>query len=267
MFARKFRAFAGALAYALFLTACGDLGMVLPSQGSYRVNAQVDGDYTLDTYSVVTKNSKIRPYFVNSVVSDPDVRGLTVFVQDYSGVIVSRKVQYRLVQPVKEEPAPVVEPEQPLVTPPETPDPAAAGAKTGAEAGVSSRENPPDKEPPEDEAAMPAETGGESQADEPGSSQSGPDGIGGTSPEKPAVSADTETPAYRSGGTGADVAEAESETAGWTDTAHAGTEGGVQTHTPRVWMPRTRPMPARTLRTQTPKARMSWIRIPRTGMS
>jgi hypothetical protein len=84
------------LGFSLFLGACGDLGMVLPSQGTYRVNALVDSDYTLDEYSVVNQNSKIRPFFVNSVVNDPDVRGLTVFVQDLSGTVVSRKVQYVL---------------------------------------------------------------------------------------------------------------------------------------------------------------------------
>jgi hypothetical protein len=113
MSARSNGAFA-VLGFVLFLTACGDLGMVLPSQGSYRVNAQVDGDYTLDTYSVVTKNSMIRPYFVNSVVNDPDVRGITVFVQDYSGAVVSRKVHYLLAE--EERPKP---PEPPVEPPPD----------------------------------------------------------------------------------------------------------------------------------------------------
>jgi hypothetical protein len=229
MFARNLWAFAGALAYAFFLTACGDLGMVLPSQGSYRVNAQVDGDYTLDAYSVVTKNSKIRPYFVNSVVNDPDVRGLTVFVQDYSGAIVSRKVQYQLVQSVKETPKPADEPEQPLVTPPETAAAAAPGAATDPEAGEVSRENPPDEEQPEDETAISVETGDESGAVEPDSSKSGPGSSGGISSDKPAVSAETESPEYMFGETAGDARTAEdadgadAETAGWTDSY---TDGG-----------------------------------------
>lgn len=86
------------LSFSLFFGACGDLGMVLPSQGTYRVNALVDGDYTLDEYSVINQKSEIRPFFINSVVNDPDVRGLTVFVQDLSGTVVSRKVQYVLSQ-------------------------------------------------------------------------------------------------------------------------------------------------------------------------
>jgi hypothetical protein len=112
MSARKYGVFFCALGSALFLCACGDLGMVLPSQGSYRVSARVKtpkddfsqdpaadkskDDYTLDAYSIVNKYSEIQPYFVNSVANDPDVRGLTVFVQNHSGAIVSRKVHYQL---------------------------------------------------------------------------------------------------------------------------------------------------------------------------
>jgi hypothetical protein len=104
------------LSLVFFLSSCGDLGMVLPSQGSYRVNAQVDDDYTLDAYSVIGKNSRIRPYFVNSVVNDPDVRGITVFVQDYSGEVVSRKVQYLLAEEERQKPLP----ELPVEPPPDT---------------------------------------------------------------------------------------------------------------------------------------------------
>jgi hypothetical protein len=157
MFARNYWAFCIALGCAFFLTACGDLGMVLPSQGSYRVNAQVDGDYTLDAYSVVTKNSKIRPYFVNSVVNDPDVRGITVFVQDYSGTVVSRKVHYQLVVDTQK-PAP--QPESPAETlpeaPPETSDPATEGDPKGGPEGVP--DEVPLDESSENEAAPPGET-------------------------------------------------------------------------------------------------------------
>jgi hypothetical protein len=164
------RALSGALGVALVLTACGDLGMVLPSQGSYRVNAQVDGDYTLDAYSVVTKNSTIRPYFVNSVVNDPDVRGLTVFVQDYSGTVVSRKVQYQLVVEA-EKPAP--EPTPPAAaTPPKLPaetaplkTPDAPAAEAGPADAVDevppddvSNDAAPNDEPPEGEAVLPGGT-------------------------------------------------------------------------------------------------------------
>jgi hypothetical protein len=88
------------LGFSLFLGSCGgdigNLDTVFESQGSYRVNALVDNEYTLDNYSIINQNSKIRPFFVNSVVNDPDVRGLTVFVQDLSETVVSRKVHYLL---------------------------------------------------------------------------------------------------------------------------------------------------------------------------
>jgi hypothetical protein len=95
---QKFRVMSIILGFSLFLGGCGDLGMVLPSRGTYQVNALVDDDYTLNEYSVINQNSKIRPFFMNSVVNDPDVRGLTVFVQDLSGAVVSRKIQYVLSQ-------------------------------------------------------------------------------------------------------------------------------------------------------------------------
>jgi hypothetical protein len=234
MSVRNYRAFAGALGCVLLLTACGDLGMVLPSQGSYRVNAQVDGDYTLDIYSVVTKNSQIRPYFVNSVINDPDVRGLTVFVQDYSGVVVSRKVHYRLVESVKEEPKPANEPE----TFTATPDPA---AEEGPEAGADevSQDEPSEDEPPEDEAAMPDEADEELRAEAAGPAEEIQPELPGPEFDDPAVEAPEDFPAEPpedsfggndAGDTwaAADVAvEAETETAGWADATYAaGAAGG-----------------------------------------
>jgi hypothetical protein len=145
MSALKHRAFAAALGFVFFLTSCGDLGMVLPSQGSYRVNAQVDGDYTLDVYSVVTKNSRIRPYFVNSVVNDPDVQGLTVFVQDYSGLIVSRKVQYMLTEEAREALKAAAKTEFPEPTPQETPAPVRETAPRDVPNEVS-REDPKEED-------------------------------------------------------------------------------------------------------------------------
>jgi hypothetical protein len=187
MSVRNYRALAGALAVALFLTACGDLGMVLPSQGSYRVNAQVDGDYTLDTYSVVTKNSRIRPYFVNSVVNDPDVRGLTVFVQDYSGAIVSRKVQYQLPAETKETQKPVEKPEPP----PETPAPAAPAVEAGPK---DIPEQASQEEPPEDGAVLPGETEKDPQTGDPESSEEAPPELPGEEPEEPAAEVPGELP-------------------------------------------------------------------------
>jgi hypothetical protein len=125
-----------ALGFTLFLYACGDLGVVLPSQGSYRVSARVmapKDDYTLDVYSVVNKDSEIQPYFVNSVANDPDVRGLAVFVQDYSGNRVSRKVYYMLDLDEVDASKPADESTPPDIIPAETLQETPAGMKTPAE--------------------------------------------------------------------------------------------------------------------------------------
>jgi hypothetical protein len=184
MSVRKYWALAGALGFAFFLTACGDLGMVLPSQGSYRVNAQVDGDYTLDTYSVVAKKSKIRPYFVNSVVNDPDVRGLTVFVQDYSGDIVSRKVQYQLPVDIKETQKPV--------DIPEIPAPAAPAAET---VPTDVLEEVSRDESPENEAAIPGDTENDPQTGEPEFPEEPPGADFGDSVEETPAEFPTDLPA------------------------------------------------------------------------
>lgn len=69
---------------------------VFSSGGTYyRVNAMVNKN-SLESYSIIRKGDEIHPYFVNSVNNDPDIMGLTVFLQTLSGQIVSSKVQYTL---------------------------------------------------------------------------------------------------------------------------------------------------------------------------
>jgi hypothetical protein len=93
------------------------MDMVLPSGGTYQVNAYIN-DYSLDECSIIKANDTIRPYFVNSVVHDPDVRGLVVFLQDDLGQDAGKKIWYTLgtgltsspetiEKPVIPEPAPV----------------------------------------------------------------------------------------------------------------------------------------------------------------
>ncbi|MDR1418826.1 MAG: hypothetical protein LBI86_00430 [Treponema sp.] len=82
----------------LFLPACGELGTVLPSTGSYRISAFVSkmetagldtgGEKnTLDENSIIGKDTVIYPFFVSSVINDPDVQGLEVHVEDKMGKI------------------------------------------------------------------------------------------------------------------------------------------------------------------------------------
>lgn len=76
---------------------------VFSSGGTYyRVNAMVNKN-SLESYSIIRKGDEIHPYFVNSVNNDPDIMGLTVFLQTLSGQIVSSKVQYTLEDENKEE--------------------------------------------------------------------------------------------------------------------------------------------------------------------
>jgi hypothetical protein len=235
MSARKYGVVLCALGFTLLLYACGDLGMVLPSQGSYRVSARVTtpkdnfsrnarsvadsgkDNYTLDAYSFVNKFSEIYPYFVNSVANDPDIRGLTVFVQDYSGNRVSRRVQYQLnldeqeARKSADEPkSPADEPKSATETPWETPD----GAETPAQENpneAAGKVSPGDL--PEDEAPMldAAET-----ADTPAKPETAPAETAGAPAETgtgTAVSSAEAEAASVETGTGTAVSSAEAETA------------------------------------------------------
>jgi hypothetical protein len=218
MVVRNYWAFLSVLGFTLFLTGCGDLGMVLPSQGSYQVNAQVldkddtDSSYTLDTYSVVKSSSKIRPYFVNSVAGDPDVQGLMVFVQDYSGNIVSRRVHY-LLDGKAEKPMGVTElpPELPAKTQQETP----AGTESGKEEGpIGSTDEVSPADPPEKGALISGGTEtavsegsetGNAEADEPEFPMKTPTEAPGLNP--PQANAATNFPAAIPGKTDAGETE------------------------------------------------------------
>ncbi|MFP3090178.1 hypothetical protein LQZ21_07600 [Treponema sp. TIM-1] len=69
--------------------------MVISSSGTYQVSAFVD-EVSLDTCSIVGKDNDIYPYFKNSLVNDPDVQGLVVFLQNPQGEKVSGEFHYSL---------------------------------------------------------------------------------------------------------------------------------------------------------------------------
>jgi hypothetical protein len=79
----------------IFLAACGQLDTVFSPVGTYRVSARAAA-YTLDECAIVGADTPIYPYFIGSVADDPDLRGLTVFLQSTGGETISRKVQYVL---------------------------------------------------------------------------------------------------------------------------------------------------------------------------
>jgi len=85
----------------VLVSACGELETLFPSNGTYQVRTLVNGS-PLEDCSIVHSNDKIRPYFAVSVVNDPDLIGLLVYLQDSKGKIVGDKVQYTLLPYAKE---------------------------------------------------------------------------------------------------------------------------------------------------------------------
>lgn len=101
----KFKTAAGALCFSILLAACGELDMVLPSSSSYEVDAFIDG-YTLEECSIISSDSRVRPYFVRSIEKDPDVTGLLIFLQTLSGEPAGQKARYVFVTAAGGETAP-----------------------------------------------------------------------------------------------------------------------------------------------------------------
>lgn len=83
------------LSIASFFVTCGELDTVLPTTGTYRVNALVN-NMSLNECSLIGAGDRIYPYFTTSVLDDPDVRGLVVFLQTPGGETVGQKVRYSL---------------------------------------------------------------------------------------------------------------------------------------------------------------------------
>lgn len=89
---------------AAFLAGCGDMDTLLPTSGTYKINAQVNG-VILDDLSFVSVKDEVQVFFEDSVSEDPDVTALMVFFKDLNGntgvrgeaaVIVGWKVIYTL---------------------------------------------------------------------------------------------------------------------------------------------------------------------------
>jgi len=86
------------LSLSLFLAiiACGELDTPLfSSGGTYQVKALVNGN-SLESCSLIRRNDKIIPYFAVSVVNDPDLTGLLVYLQNSDGEIVGDRVLYTI---------------------------------------------------------------------------------------------------------------------------------------------------------------------------
>ena len=83
------------MACLVLCSTCGELETLFPSNGTYQVRTLVNGS-SLEECSIIRSNDKIRPYFAVSVINDPDLIGLLVYIQDSQGKIIGDKVQYTL---------------------------------------------------------------------------------------------------------------------------------------------------------------------------
>ncbi|MDR1302403.1 MAG: hypothetical protein LBK43_08050 [Treponema sp.] len=85
---------------------------VLSTGQYYEVNAYIN-NYSLSECSIIRSNDTIRPYFVNSLVNDPDIRGLAVFLQNSSRQAISQRIWYTLTPGLTSPPESVETPPQP----------------------------------------------------------------------------------------------------------------------------------------------------------
>ncbi|MDR3173464.1 MAG: hypothetical protein LBU19_04360, partial [Treponema sp.] len=85
----------GAGLIVLLSAACTQMDTVLPSTGTYQVDA-INGGFSLNEYSVIAAGDTVCPYFANPVVDDPDLRTLVLYVEDSHGEILGGKIIYSL---------------------------------------------------------------------------------------------------------------------------------------------------------------------------
>jgi hypothetical protein len=91
-----YRTAAVVIFFSLF-AACSDvdIGTLYSPNGSYQVRALVNGN-SLESCSIVRSDDKIQPYFAASVINDPDLVGLLVYLQNPRGEIIGDKTRYLL---------------------------------------------------------------------------------------------------------------------------------------------------------------------------
>jgi hypothetical protein len=97
------------------IAGCGALDAILPSTGTYKVNALVN-DTPLDDFSIVTSKDKIFPFFEDPVSADPDITELVVFLKDSRGQPAGYKVTYSLIGKDNKEDGKELQPGQELKT-------------------------------------------------------------------------------------------------------------------------------------------------------
>jgi hypothetical protein len=82
------------IAFSL-LVSCGEMDLVYSPSETYQVLTLVNNN-TLGECSIIRSDDKIRPYFAASVVNDPDLTGLLVYLLDSKGEVTGERVRYVL---------------------------------------------------------------------------------------------------------------------------------------------------------------------------
>jgi hypothetical protein len=80
------------------VSACNQLDTVLPSAGSYQVNALVN-QYSLDECSVIAAGDPVLPYFSSPVRGDPDLDALVLYLENSGGTALGNRVRYGMDAP------------------------------------------------------------------------------------------------------------------------------------------------------------------------
>jgi hypothetical protein len=111
----------------ILLGACNQLDTVLPSAGTYRVNALVNRS-SLDECSVIAAGDTVLPYFSSSVADDPDLVNLVVYLENSEKKQVGNRVRYTT-EPVPAAETPL-ETETPSEAPPAEPLPVSGETET-----------------------------------------------------------------------------------------------------------------------------------------
>jgi len=86
------------LAALACLCGCGPMDSLLPSAGTYKINFNINDAVLLNELSFFNSTDKIHPFFEESVLDDPDVTALVVFLRNARGNTVGWKVIYSIEQ-------------------------------------------------------------------------------------------------------------------------------------------------------------------------
>ncbi|MDR2807720.1 MAG: hypothetical protein LBB43_01785 [Spirochaetaceae bacterium] len=143
---QKFYILIAVLFFSMLFVSCKEMEMVFTTGTVYKVTAQVNGT-TIEGNTIITDKDAIAPYFITSVAKDPDLRSLTVILQNSAGEIVMDKVCYTLGVPSVMEEVPF--------TSRDTIPTSENTTLTNRETSPSNEDSPPEELPPTSEDTTP----------------------------------------------------------------------------------------------------------------